>query len=299
MNNWDSTQQAAALKLLAIDTATSSMTVAVTEDGRVLKEINSHAERNHSIYLVPHIKQALAELGLQPADLSGIAVGRGPGSYTGVRIGITVAKTIAWALGLPLVGVSSLEAMAAGGGSALLTGQGVAEDALPANQSTVWLVPLLNARRGQAYTALYAYEQTEAGVSSAGAGAAAGGNEQPVSLVTEPGWQCLREDSIRLMEPWVEELLELARTSENPPSVLAFIGETEGFIPLTERFRNQAALDTSIKLVHVLPYEVQARFIGMLGGKRLASGEKDDPHLLLPNYTQLTEAEVKLLAKSN
>lgn len=297
MNNWDSTQRAAALKLLAIDTATSSMTVAVTEDGRVLKEINSHAERNHSIYLVPHIKQALAELGLQPADLSGIAVGRGPGSYTGVRIGITVAKTIAWALGLPLVGVSSLEAMAAGGGSALLGGQRPAEDASSVNQATVWLVPLLNARRGQAYTALYAFEHTEAGVSSSGA--AADGNEQPGTLVTEPSWQCLREDSIRLMEPWVEELLELARTSENPPSVLAFIGETEGFIPLTERFRNQAALDTSIKLVHVLPYEVQARFIGMLGGKRLASGEKDDPHLLLPNYAQLTEAEVKLLAKSN
>lgn len=297
MNNKDNLQSGSPLKLLAIDTATSSMTVAVTEDGRVLKEINSHAERNHSIYLIPHIKEALAGLGLKPADLNGIAAGRGPGSYTGVRIGITVAKTIAWALGLPLVGVSSLEAMAAGG-SSLLTGQTAAKDVPTAKQETVWLVPILNARRGQVYTALYAFEHTREETSTSAA-AAVNGNRQTYSPVSDPSWRRLGEDSVRLMERWTDELLELARTTDAPPSVLAFIGETEDFTPQVERFREQAAADTVLEHIHAVPYAVQARYVAILGGKRLASGEKDDPHLLLPNYTQLPEAEVKLLAKSN
>lgn len=102
-------------RLLAFDTATSSLAVAVTEGGRVLAERNIHAERNHSAYLVTAIGDCLEAVGLAKQDLDGIAVGIGPGSYTGIRIAVTTAKTLAWSLRLPVYGVSSLAALALGG----------------------------------------------------------------------------------------------------------------------------------------------------------------------------------------
>jgi len=273
------------VKLLAVDTSTSSMTVALMEGGRTLKEINSHAERNHSIYLIPHIQQALAELGWSTADLEGIAVGRGPGSYTGVRIGITVAKTMAWALKLPVVGVSSLEAMAAGG---------MLEARPERGAGPVWLIPMMNARRGQVYTGLYS-------AAGEGVGGAAGGLEEQLEPVVGSGWTCLVEDGIRLLDRYLEELLERiaaggGRGSALPANVV-FAGEPEGFEALIEKFRDGAeSLNLGVRTL-VQPYRLQATYIGRLGLKRLLAGEADDAHLLLPNYTQLAEAEVKLLGR--
>ncbi|MDF2669060.1 MAG: tsaB, partial [Paenibacillus sp.] len=102
-------------RLLAIDSSTNLLAVALLENGRTIASFSSEAERNHSILLMPAIEQILSENGLAPSDLSGIAIGRGPGSYTGVRIGISVAKTMAWALGIPVISVSGLEAMSLGG----------------------------------------------------------------------------------------------------------------------------------------------------------------------------------------
>ncbi|WP_407944592.1 tRNA (adenosine(37)-N6)-threonylcarbamoyltransferase complex dimerization subunit type 1 TsaB [Paenibacillus rubinfantis] len=113
MNEYEEQQQPQ--RLLALDTATSSLAVAVTEGGRVLAERNIHAERNHSAYLVTAIGDCLKAAGLAKQDLDGIAVGIGPGSYTGIRIAVTTAKTLAWSLRLPVYGVSSLAALALGG----------------------------------------------------------------------------------------------------------------------------------------------------------------------------------------
>ena len=66
----------------------------------MLGEVSSYAERNHSIGLLPHIQDLLARLQLKPKDLQSVAVGQGPGSYTGVRIAVSVAKTFAWSLSL-------------------------------------------------------------------------------------------------------------------------------------------------------------------------------------------------------
>lgn len=270
-------------RLLAIDTSTSSMTAAVLEDGRLLKEFNSHAERNHSMYLLPAVQEALRELGLAPRDLDGIAVGRGPGSYTGVRIGVTVAKTMAWALKLPVFGVSSLEAMAAGGWAAF----SLTEDfrscekksgTSPAS-ATVWLVPMMNARRGQVYTGLYALPFSSPS-----------GGKGPLFPVDASGWMKVRDDGIRPLDRWLDELLRLADDSR---TITLFVGETEGFEPLIERFQEDSEGTTML-----MPYRLQARFVGMLGYKLRLSGETINPHLLLPNYTQLAEAEVKLLGKS-
>lgn len=266
-------------KLLAMDTATTSMSVALLEDGKVRKEISSLAERNHSIYLVTTVQDALAELGWSPKELDGLAVGRGPGSYTGVRIGVTVAKTMAWALRLPVAGVSSLEAMA-GGGSVRWDGEARYADG--SGGGPVWIVPMMNARRGQVFTALFGREADPEGAEA----------------VYGTGWSRLREDGIRLMELWAEQLLEELRQTERRPAAVLFTGETEDFAAVIERFALEAeGLGSPGVRTAVLPYGIQAQYIGYLGAQRLAAGDPDDVHGLLPNYTQLPEAEVKLLAK--
>lgn len=300
--------------LLAIDTATSAMSVALLNGKKTLTEVNSVVERNHSVYLIPAIEEALANVGLGPRNLQGLAVGRGPGSYTGVRIGITIAKTMAWTAKLPVAAVSSLEALAAGALATWMIPGRYAdwvrkkeesvldEEGIPligpadreGNGLTagsfrrVWVVPVLNARRGQVFTSLLELRQT----------AAADGPVPDMWPAAEPGWSTRREDGIRLMESWVDELLELARREEEPPEAVLFAGETKDFIAATERFAREAVWGTGAVRTEALPYDIQAEFIGYLGALRLASGRTDDPHTLLPNYTQLAEAEVKLAAKS-
>ncbi|MFD2172019.1 tRNA (adenosine(37)-N6)-threonylcarbamoyltransferase complex dimerization subunit type 1 TsaB [Tumebacillus lipolyticus] len=123
---------------LAIDTATATLTVALGEKGKLLGEATTQLSRNHSVKMMPLLEGLMANLDLSPDDLKGIIVGRGPGSYTGVRIAVTAAKAFAMALNIPLVGVSSLDGLAR---------HGELTDAL--------VVPMFDARRKQAYTAFY------------------------------------------------------------------------------------------------------------------------------------------------
>jgi tRNA threonylcarbamoyladenosine biosynthesis protein TsaB len=254
-------------RFLALDTSTACLGVAITEEGTLLHEINASGERNHSVHLLPIIQQALAESGTDAAMLAGISVGVGPGSYTGTRIAVTAAKTLAWSWKLPVVGISSLHTLAWGGWVAGLASGVAADQERGADGGPDWIIPLLDARRGQAYTALFA----------------ADGSGAPVRL--EP-------DGIRLMADWVQqlgELLEQAVAAGNKPRVLWFVGETvlhgsdESLRPLSEA-----------GFVHAVPYELEGRFAGLLGAARLSEGESDDLHSLIPNYTQLSEAEANL-----
>lgn len=283
-------------RILAFDTSTSSLAVAVMENGKVLAERNIHAERNHSAYLVEAIGEALAAAGVAKAELDGIAVGVGPGSYTGARIAVTTAKTLAWALSLPVYGVSSLEAIALGGWArgtaqdAALLGRtlsvepsGTLREDAPgqAADSTLepqakkgssggsghWIVPLVDARRGQAYTALFG---AEAGM-------------MPERL--EP-------DGIRLMSVWTEQLSGLleALAPEDRPSGVWFVGETALHEPAAEALRPLLG-----DALHLIPYELEGTWIGLTGTRRVGLRGGDDVHALEPNYTQLAEAEAKRL----
>jgi tRNA threonylcarbamoyladenosine biosynthesis protein TsaB len=98
--------------LLVLDTSTHRAALAVvTAAGAVYVATPDHSAR-HGRTLVPALRALLAEAGLVPSDLDGLLVGLGPGSYTGLRIGLTAAKTLAYALGKPLAGLDSLEAIA-------------------------------------------------------------------------------------------------------------------------------------------------------------------------------------------
>lgn len=98
--------------LLAVETSGGSLGVALRAENGLLFEENVTAGAIHGRALAPLIRQALAHQRLNPADLSAVAVSLGPGSWTGLRIGISAAKALAWGAGLTLVGVPSFEALA-------------------------------------------------------------------------------------------------------------------------------------------------------------------------------------------
>ncbi|EIM05095.1 hypothetical protein A1A1_17930 [Planococcus antarcticus DSM 14505] len=123
---------------LGIDTSNSPLAIALIEDGMVLIEETSNLKINHSLTAMPAIEEMMKKAKVLPADLTHIAVAEGPGSYTGVRIGLTIAKTLAWSLKIPLHPVSSLKVLAA-------NGQGF--DGL--------VCPIMDARRGTAFIGLY------------------------------------------------------------------------------------------------------------------------------------------------
>jgi tRNA threonylcarbamoyladenosine biosynthesis protein TsaB len=129
---------------LALDTSTYVGTVSVTRAGELLAESSTFVRASHGETLLPHVERALTLAGVALREVELFAVGIGPGSFTGVRIGVATVKGLALAEQKPLVGVTSLRVLAAG----MAGGAGV-------------LVPLLDAHKGEVYTA--AYERDEAG----------------------------------------------------------------------------------------------------------------------------------------
>jgi tRNA threonylcarbamoyladenosine biosynthesis protein TsaB len=97
--------------LLALDTSTSTAGVAVYDGQRVLSETTWLAGREHSTRLLAEAGAALGRIGREPSQLTGLVVARGPGSFTGVRVALSVAKGMAAGLGLPLWGINSLEVL--------------------------------------------------------------------------------------------------------------------------------------------------------------------------------------------
>ncbi len=125
--------------ILNIETATKNCSVAIAKDGQTLlcseiaEQGYSHAEKLHVF-----IEEVLQRSGLSFADLSAIAVSQGPGSYTGLRIGVSAAKGLCYALGIPLIAIDTLQILA----SQVLVGDGL-------------IVPMLDARRMEVYSAVF------------------------------------------------------------------------------------------------------------------------------------------------
>ncbi|MGQ9668448.1 MAG: tRNA (adenosine(37)-N6)-threonylcarbamoyltransferase complex dimerization subunit type 1 TsaB [Anaerolineae bacterium] len=98
--------------LLAIDTATRNASIALYDDTQVWAERIWFSDYNHTVELTPNIVDMFGQLHLAPADLRGVAVAIGPGSFTGMRIGLSVAKGLCLALGIPIKGVPTLDVVA-------------------------------------------------------------------------------------------------------------------------------------------------------------------------------------------
>ena len=128
------------MRILAVDTATTSCSVAIVDKTSLLSEFTLDKEETHSKHLMDMIKAALRVAGLNFSDLDGFAVTRGPGSFTGLRIGISTIKGLAVASEKPVVGVSSLEALA-----------------FQVSYSCDLICPILDARKGEVYFSRYRF----------------------------------------------------------------------------------------------------------------------------------------------
>ena len=122
---------------LLIDTSNQPLSVALMQNDEVLAEITTDSKQNHSVQLMPAISQLFEQSKIAKQKLDAIIVAEGPGSYTGLRIGVTVAKTLAYALNVKLYGVSSLKALAA-----------------TIDHTDKLLVPVFDARRQAVYTGI-------------------------------------------------------------------------------------------------------------------------------------------------
>ena len=128
--------------ILAFETSAKAASVALTENGKLLAESYQNTGMTHSQTLMVMAEDLLKQCGKTVSDLSAVAVAEGPGSFTGVRIGVAAAKGMAWGAELPCYGVSTLEAMA----ESLGIFQG-------------YVCPVMDARRSQVYNALFYVNQ--------------------------------------------------------------------------------------------------------------------------------------------
>lgn len=126
---------------LGIDTSNQTMALCLEENGKIIGTQVMTNQKNHSISLMPGIDFLLSINQKKPKDLTKIIIAEGPGSYTGLRIGVTTAKTLAWTLGVELYAVSSL---------ALIAASNIGFEGL--------IVPIINARRENVYTGAYKWE---------------------------------------------------------------------------------------------------------------------------------------------
>ena len=128
------------MKIAAFDTSSKALTLAILEDETLLAQMTLNIKKNHSITLMPAIDFLMNSLDMKPKDLDRIAVAQGPGSYTGLRIAVATAKTLAHTLKIELVGVSSLLA-------------------LVPEQVEGLVIPVMDARRNNAYAGFYQSDQ--------------------------------------------------------------------------------------------------------------------------------------------
>lgn len=124
------------MKVLAFDSSSQALSVALLEDQKIVAQTSLNQKQNHSVTLMPTIDFLMTQVAWQPRDLERIVVAQGPGSYTGLRVAVATAKTLAYALQIEVVGLSSLLALTDVGFSGLV-------------------IPLIDARRNHVYAGFY------------------------------------------------------------------------------------------------------------------------------------------------
>ena len=228
--------------ILAFETSAKAASVALLENGKLLGESYQNTGLTHSQTLLQMAEDLLKTCGKTAKDVTAVAVAAGPGSFTGVRIGVAAAKGFAWGGEIPCVGVSTLEAMA---------------ENLGAWEGTV--VPTMDARRSQTYTAIFRVEEgkckrmiEDCAISYAELGEKLNSCKKPIFLVGDGAEICYNT------------------LQETVP----------GLVLPPEHRRHQRA--TGVALV---------------AGKTLAAGERPDGGSLKPNYLRLSQAERERLEK--
>lgn len=127
--------------ILHIETSTAVCSVALSRDRTLVAFLDMEEGMNHTARLAPAISELLHTAGIKPTDLGAIAVSSGPGSYTGLRVGSSTAKAMAYSLSIPIIAVPTLLSLASA--------------VFDKHQEAVYALPMIDARRKEVYTALY------------------------------------------------------------------------------------------------------------------------------------------------
>lgn len=224
------------MPILALDTSTLVSSVAVATEDTLLAELTLQTKLTHSEVLMPHIKQILEMTQIKKSELTAISISIGPGSFTGLRIGLATAKSMAYALDIPIVGVPTLAALAY-------------NYPVP----NIYLAPLLDAQKGNAYIGLYLWEN---GI--------------------------LKE----IYAPDVEAFDEILAKGSQLDKPVIFMGEIA-----VKNANKIEAIGENVLLA--MPHMIMPRAasVAMLGQIMLAEGKIDHVMCLEPLYIRRSEAE--------
>ena len=227
--------------LLAFETSAKAASVALFDGEKLLGESYQNTGLTHSQTLMLMAEDLLKNLGAAVSDLTAVAVAAGPGSFTGVRIGVSAAKGLAWGREIPCYGVSTLEAMA--------LGLGIHDG---------YILPTMDARRNQVYTALFSVENGM------------------VSRLFEDSAIALSELKEKL--PKDKPIFLVGDGSTLTYNTL--IGDVPTLILPPEHKMHQRAVG-----------------VGLAANKAIADGDAGDAASLVPNYLRLSQAERERLEK--
>ena len=222
--------------ILAFETSAKAGSVALIENGVLLGESYQNTGLTHSQTLLSMAESTLVQAGKTAQDLEAVAVAAGPGSFTGVRIGVAAAKGLAWGKDIPCYGVSTLEAMAEG--LAIHNG---------------YVLPVMDARRSQVYTALF---RAENGLLS------------------------------RVMEDCAISLEELCETIKHLELPVFLVGDGSVLCYNTLK-------EVCPALVLPPEHRMHQRAVGvaLVAARQIADGIPGDGKALKPNYLRLSQAE--------
>jgi len=243
------------MKILAIDTCTRSCSVAVTDSGHLVGEVTTLRRQTHSRHLMRMVDMALELAGLTVEEIDAFGVTRGPGSFTGLRIGISTVKGLALAAGKPVVGVSSLAALA-----------------WPMALSDGLVCSLLDAGKGEVYSASYRFVNGQFNADS---------NMKP-DKASSPMPSAVFSPNEKVTSP--QDLL--AGITEP----CTFVGD--GARTYAEMI--EARLGRMARLPLEEYHVIRASSVARLAFVRLKRGGADDIHDFIPRYIRKSDAELSL-----
>ncbi len=270
-----------ALKILALETTDAQGSVALCVGGEILTSRRLETERRSAQTLAPTIQETLAEFGWAPRDVDAVAVAIGPGSFTGLRVGVATAKMFAWAVGAKMIGVDALEAIAS------------EIERLPNGAAAGAVSVGIDAQRGDAAVRRFWLEPTEKRaplplddryrVTSVKKWFA-----EEKSREFDGNFDCVKSaDSARFLDS--EVFIEKAKASaaEN----VYFCG------PSLDRWRNKGNENIETQFVDRAFWTPSAAGVARVAWRRAEAGDFDDVWAILPVYSRLAAAEERAKEK--
>lgn len=252
------------MKILSIDTSSKNACVAILEDNNVLIELNNEDEKTHSQKLMPMIKQAFESLNLSLNDMHLIACGLGPGSFTGVRIGIATAKAFADSQNIPCVGITSLESLAYS-----LNHEG-------------YICTLINANHDNVYAGLFHFEQKNGILQVA---------------ESDTAFLSLKDETSKLcMEP-LTKFLECNAKIFLDNSPIYFVGDAlTAYQDLLQNLSFEK--NNPIMLASKEDCIISSISMAKAGYTKFKNGNYGDSSILVPIYLRKSQAELALEEKN-